>query len=416
MTQDNNFDLTIVGGGLVGMSLALALADQPLRIAMIEALPAKVQTAYDYDARPIALSLSSQRIFSALGVWEPIAHLAQPIQTVHISDKGHFGMTRIHAKQQQVPALGYVIEMPQLISVLLEEVNKKHQLTQFCPAKLTHFEKQQDHWQLNLATEQGEQAITTSLLVAADGVNSFIRNQLSIETEVIDYQHQAIVANVSLPQDHKNIAYERFCPTGPIAFLPMQKQRSGLVITFPAERAQAAIDLNDEKFLQLLQKQFGYRLGRLQKIGKRATYPLRSLVSKEQVREGLVLLGNAAHTLHPIAAQGFNLSLRDVACLAELIVKAKQRGQNIGDMHTLSRYQQLRASDQKRVLAFTNTLAHFFVDNDNVLSVLRNLGIVGLDLIPWAKDYLAKHSMGLLGQSSYLTRGLTLSEIISETA
>ena len=408
---NTDYDLIIIGGGMVGASLAISLAEQPLRIALIEAAPLRSSEVSppNYDDRAIALSFGARRIFEGMGLWSDISPQTTAINHIHVSDQGRFGFTRLDAKQEKVDALGYLATARQLGASLMNKLQHCHNLTTISPATLTGLTFDTDSATAMLAHQDGHtQSLTAKLIVAADGGNSAVRRQLDINTTDRDYQQTAIIANITPKKPHRNIAYERFTHNGPLALLPMPDNRCSLVWTRAPDDAERLLQLNDEDFLAELQPCFGKRLGRFLKVGKRNSYPLQLVQAQEQVRERLALIGNAAHTLHPIAGQGFNLGLRDVATLAQNIVDAHRTGTDIGKLSVLQAYADWRQRDHRQVIGFTNTLVQTFSNQLPPLALARNLGLIAADIIPPLKHTLARHSMGLAGKLPRLSRGLPL--------
>lgn len=406
MTQA--YDIVIVGSGLVGASLACALQHLPLRIAIIEAVASKQRLTTDFDARSIALNYGSQRIFSSIGLWPELAAHAEPIEQVHVSDQGHFGMTRFTAKQQGKAALGYLVELQALSKTLDTALQKMAQLDSYCPATLEQIDYRDGINHLQLQTEQGVQQLQCKLLVAADGARSTVRDLLQIKTQSYDYKQQAIVANIGLQRDHHYTAYERFTKTGPIAMLPMANKRCAMIWTVPPEQVKAVMMLDDQPFLQQLQQQFGYRLGRLIKVGKRQHFPLILTTAEDDHASGAVLIGNAAHSLHPIAGQGFNLGLRDVSVLAQQINAHFVSDNALPVTAIIDAYSLWQSRDQKRMTRFTDVIAKLFSNSNKPLSLLRNVGLLSMDFLPVLRDQFAKHSMGMAGKLSDLSCGLPL--------
>ncbi len=399
-----DFDVVIVGGGLVGASLAIALARLSLKIALIEAIPFASPAQPSYDDRPTALALGSQRVFERWGLWESLAEAAAPIETVHVSEASRFGVTRLRAADYRVPALGYVVENRRIGEVLAARLKAAPEIGLFLPARFIGLRQQATQIEIDIEHAGAQRTLTARLAVGADGANSRVREALGIRADTRDYAQTAVIANVSTGRSHQSIAYERFTTSGPIALLPMTPAegapRCKLVWTHPADSAPARMQQDAGKFLQDLQKAFGHRLGRFVKLGARAAYPLQRVLSQEASRGRVLLLGNAAHSLHPVAAQGFNLSLRDVVALAELIEQAQQQKLDIGSSELLSRYQALRRKDQARVSGFTDSLVRFFGSEFPGLGAARSLGLLGLDLAPPLKRAFALRNMGLMPSPS----------------
>jgi len=398
----SNFDVLIIGGGLVGASLACALELAGKSVAIIEAHAFDDTTQSSYDDRTVAISYGSQQILDALGLWSDLSRYAEPIKTIHISDRGHFGVTRLKHDEENVEALGYVAENRGVGNVLYQHIQNSENITLYCPANPVAIE--QSDAAVSVSIEDGGQLIKidAQLLVAADGVSSQVRQMLQIGISEQDYRQSAVIANVTPGQSHQNVAYERFTDMGPIAFLPMAENRCSVVWTVPSEQAERLVSCADEDFLERLQERFGYRLGLLQHVGKRHIYPLALIESTQLVRGRIVVVGNAAHTLHPVAGQGFNLALRDVTLLAELISAANDPG----SAALLQSYVEERESDAHRVYRFTDTLVKIFSNNVAPLGHLRAAGLLLVDLMPPAKHLFAKHSMGLSGTMSSLGQSL----------
>jgi len=406
--MENNYDILIAGGGMVGASLARALAGTGLRIAVVEPVSAAAETQPSYDDRVIALSWGSRLILQGMGCWDAMASSAEPIRHIHISDRGRFGFTRLDHRQEQVPALGYVVTARAIGAALLGGVADQANLDWLSPASIENFDNDADSVRLQLNVDGSPRQVTARLLVAADGGESAIRRALDVPMQEWTYGHTAVIANVTPSKAHDGVAYERFTDTGPLAMLPMSEGRCSMVWTQPDDKVAEILALDDQAFLAGLQERFGYRLGRLAKVGKRAAYPLRLLRVKEMVRPRVAIIGNAAHTLHPVSGQGFNLGLRDVAWLAELLAKAAASDVDPGAPAVLDAYASGRAPDQSRVALVTDLLARLFVNPLQPIKTARGCGLVTLDLMPGIKREVARQFMGTRGSLSRLSRGLSL--------
>ncbi|MEW8269219.1 MAG: 2-octaprenyl-6-methoxyphenyl hydroxylase [Candidatus Thiodiazotropha taylori] len=401
-------DILIVGGGMVGASLAHALSGHGYKIGVIEAWPLSSSSQPSYDDRVIALSWGSRLILQAMGVWHGIEAVAQPILDIHISDRGHFGFTRLNHHQEGVDALGYVVTAKSLGNALLRELDQRQDVELICPAQLKSFAVSGNGVEARIEQDGREKRINARLLVAADGGDSLVRRFLSIPLKEKSYGQTAIIANLSCDREHQSVAYERFTDTGPLALLPMTDERLSMVWTAEDHQVAELMGLSDQAFLDRLQDRFGYRLGRLERLGKRVAYPLRLRQAAEQVRPRIALIGNAAHAIHPVTGQGFNLGLRDVAGLADLLVEAAKHSRDPGDLELLNEYRQWRERDQNRVASITDSLARLFANPFVPLRLMRNLGLVGLDLMPGLKHQVARQFMGLNGRLSKLGRGVSL--------
>jgi len=401
-----DYDLLIVGGGMVGASLAIALSGQGLRIGLVEAHEPGDPGQPGYDDRAIALAYGSRRIFEGMRLWQEIARDAEPILDIHVSDRGHFGFSHLSSKEEQVPALGYVVTARQLGYSLLGRLRQCDDVEVIAPASVVAVWSDSGAARVQVLRDRQQFELSARLLVAADGGKSFIREQLDVPTHKWQYGQSAIVTNITPQQPHNNVAYERFTDTGPVALLPMSEGRCAVVWTVRDEQVEQVMALDDQAFLAAFQQRFGYRLGRFVRVGKRASYPLSLLRVRESVRERIAIIGNAAHTLHPIAGQGFNLGIRDVAALVEVVLQAHEQGRDIGAAQVLKSYEQWRLAEQRTVALATDGLARLFSNPLKAVQFGRNLGLLAMDLLPGARHRLAKGAMGLLGRLPRLGRGM----------
>ncbi len=424
LKEDNNtdFDLIIVGGGLVGASLACALADSSLRIAIIEAFPFKSDDSeYQpaFDARSVALSYTSKQVFDGIDLWPSINKLGvAAIKKIHISDRGHAGITRLNADDENVEALGYVVETRVIGKALFESLNKQKNITLIAPAKLKNFDLNADFASADIEITNSNnlvesKTLTAKLLVAADGDNSVVRRLSGVRIKQRNYEQSAVIANIATDQPHNNQAFERFTDSGPLALLPMaatddERNRYSLVWTVNNSEQEEMMGWNDETFLLKLKQRFGERAGQFTHVSKRHAYPLSLMRAKEHVRERLAIIGNAAHTLHPVAGQGFNLGLRDVAALSQVIIDASRENKDIGSLTTLQIYADWRKRDHIQTAMATDGLVRLFSNNFLPLAALRNLGLLVVDLVPPLKKVFARHAMGFVGKLPRLGRGLKL--------
>lgn len=384
-----DYDILIVGAGPVGATLSCALANSSYNIALVDlqALPTELQQT---DAsRALALNYRSQQILEQYGLWAALQAHATSIQQVHISDRGHFGMTRLTAQKAGVPALGYNIPIPVLQNALNQSLRQQTNLTQFRPAKVTGLSAQTAGWQVELNIDGATKILNCRWLIATDGTYSSVRQLLNLPIQNTDYGQTAIAANVTVNRPQQGIAYERFAGTHTLALLPLAKQQYGLVWTLPTTQATAYLALDDTAFLQELQRNFGYRAGKFIEITARQSHPLQLLYTEEYAQAGLILLGNAAQTIHPIAAQGFNLGLRDVACLVELL-----QSSSLSPKQLANAYRHARAADKQQVLSFSDKLGRIFKSRLLPIILGRNIGLLAFDLLPSLQQEMTWRGMG----------------------
>jgi 2-octaprenyl-6-methoxyphenol hydroxylase len=407
--MEKKFDIVIVGGGLVGASLACALGNSTLKVGVVESIPPGDPGQPSYDDRTIALAYSSRRIFETIGVWQPIAERSvNPIERIHISNRGHFGITRLHAKDMGIEALGYVVETRALGAALYESMQKYDNIEVLCPYEVKDFQLQETEAVLHISGEQGDVQCISRLVVLADGGRSPLRDQFHMKIDKKVYDQIAIVANVTPGINHNNTAYERFTADGPLALLPVTRERCAVVWATQPDKAEDILAWSDEEYLAQLQQRFGHRLGKFTQAGKRQSYPLVLTKVADPVRERLVLIGNAAHTVHPVAGQGFNLGLRDVASLAQMLVDTKKQNRDIGSLAMLQEYADWRRQDNRRTSLFTDGLISIFSNEFLPLVVGRNLGLLAVDLLPPLKRAFIRRTSGLSGKLPRLARGLPL--------
>ncbi len=403
--MSSDVDVAIVGGGMVGASLALALADTGRSVLLVEGVAPSAHSQPSFDDRTTALGNASRRIFESLEVWPLIASEAAAIRLIHVSDAGRFGFARLRVEEQGIEAFGYVVTNRVIGAGLWHRLSESSHLTLRVPARPDTVEISPDEVRLRLASEAPgqEEEFTARLVVAADGAHSSVRAAAGIEAEVEDYDQVAVIANLRADRPQDGTAYERFTPSGPLAVLPLYDGSYGVVWTSRPERAQQILGLPDEEFLRELQSRFGWRAGKFVRVGRRASYPLKLSRAATTVATRTVLIGNAAQALHPVAGQGFNLGLRDAAMLAEVIANG---GDDVGSPALLRQFSQWRSADRTGVVRFTDGLVKLFADSRFGVGALRNLGLLLFDLSPPAKSALARVSAGFGGPTPRLARGL----------
>jgi len=408
-------DVLIVGGGLAGASLAVALGGAGFDVVVAEAAspgdrggpPGAKDTSY--DDRSVALAYGSRRIFDALGVWPLLdTDAVASIERIHISDRGHFGFTHLDRRDAGLPALGYVVENRGLGAALYAALNREATVRVLAPARVEDVRDEGGEACALIECAGEPREVRAALVVLADGGRSPLRERLGIDTRVREYGQTAVVTNVTPARFHEHTAYERFTPGGPLALLPLSRGRCSVVWTVRDADAAALLDMADGEFADGLAQRFGDRMGEFVRVGARSAYPLRLSTVREDVHPRLALVGNAAHTLHPVAGQGFNLGLRDVAVLAQCLAEARARGEDPGGQGVLQRYSAWRRRDHKSVTTFTDGLVRIFSNEFPPLGLARNLGLIAVDLLPPVKRALVRLTSGVAGRQPRLASGLPL--------
>jgi len=411
--MSDTLDVAIVGGGLVGASLAAALRGTGLSVAVIEAHAPDSSAQPSFDDRTTALGNASRRIFESLGVWEQLLPVAAPITRIHVSDAGHFGFARLDAAELGQAALGFVVPNREIGRALWTALQSDPAIAIHMPARLVSLQVAADEVHLSISEGGQQKQLRARLVVAADGAHSVVREAAGISATVDDYDQVAIVASLRTDQANEGTAYERFTAAGPMALLPLAGNgaHSWRTLVWAARPAEATrlMAMDDAMFCQQWQEAFGWRAGRARELGRRSLYPLALSRSGQAVGQRIVLLGNAAQSLHPVAGQGFNLGLRDAAELAELLVA---HGPDAGATAVLARYAAMRAADRDGVITFTDTLVRAFSSNHPVLARARDAGLLLFDLLPPAKRALSRVSLGFGRRSPRLARGAGLRGVI----
>jgi 2-octaprenylphenol hydroxylase len=405
-----DFDVIIVGGGMVGASMACALAGSDLRVAVVEPYPADATASPSFDERTIALTYSSRQIFTGLGLWDDISASQQvwPILDIEVSDRGHIGSCQLSCGDVGTPALGYVVPARIAGGVLHDKIRAEQAVEFLCPAEVIGVSPSGNTVEAELAIDNGRRFVSASLLVLADGGRSSLRETLGFKPEVKAYQQSALITTVQTDRPNDGKAFERFVGSGPLALLPMQDSNYAVVWTLEPHEVEAYKTMSDERFLSKLQLAYGERAGTFQKLGARQVYPL-SMARVAQSKEPRVIaIGNAAHLVHPVAGQGFNLGLKDVADLAELIHAATESGEDIGGSRLIAKYTQIRNRETENVLDFTDGMLGIFATQFPPLVVGRNIGLLAIDKCPPAKRILLRRTMGMHGKHSRLAAGLPL--------
>ncbi|EGQ9064638.1 2-octaprenyl-6-methoxyphenyl hydroxylase [Vibrio parahaemolyticus] len=387
------YDVVIAGGAMAGATLALAiehLSQGALRVAVVEPFKAQSDQHPGFDSRSIALSYGTVNLLRHLELWSAIEPFSTPIEHIHVSDRSHAGMTDITKHDVGVEALGYVVELADVGRVYQELLTHSTAIDLYCPDSAKHITRTQENVTIELAS--GE-LLNAKLLVAADGAVSQCCQQIGLELSEHDFDQVAVIANIVTQEPHQGRAFERFTENGPVALLPMSDNRMSLVWCLRPDEAQIVMELSESEFLERLQQDFGWRLGAMQKVGLRASYPLLLRHRRQNISHRFAIVGNAAQTLHPIAGQGFNLGIRDVVTLAEELVK---QGEDVGRYQGLIRFSQRREADRNETIWLTSSLVHVFSNDLLAMRIGRNTALAAMDNLSIFKQPLLRHTLGLV--------------------
>ncbi|QLE57514.1 FAD-dependent hydroxylase [Nostoc sp. TCL26-01] len=394
-----DYDLVIVGGGIVGLTLASALKDSGLSLLLIEA---KVASAAVAKGQAYAVHMLSALIYQGIGVWDKILPQIAKYRQVRLSDADYPGVVEFVTTDLGTAELGYVAEHQALLEPLQEFVHNCPNVTYLCPAEVVRTKYQQDVVEIDIKIAEQLQTVRSKLLVAADGSRSPIRQAAGIKTHGWKYWQSCIVAFVKPEKTHNDTAYERFWPSGPFAILPLPQNRCRIVWTAPHEEAKALCNLDDEQFLQELTQRFGEHMGKLELLGDRFVFPVQLMQSDRYVLPRLALVGDAAHNCHPVGGQGLNLGIRDVAALAQIIQAAHQASEDIGKIQVLKRYERWRQKENLTILGFTDMLDRMFSNQFLPVVLVRRLGLWCLHHLPMLKIFMLKLMIGLKGRTPKL--------------
>jgi 2-octaprenylphenol hydroxylase len=404
MIPNIDYDLIIAGGGMVGAALAGALGETDLRIALLEGAPLdRIRPGDEPDLRVSAIHRASQRIFAAIGAWDGMtAWRVSPFRDMRVWDATGFGQIHFDSADLGEPLLGWIIENRVIQYALLERVQPLPAVELLCPVTLeTAQPLATTGWRVRL--HDGRE-FTTRLLVGADGASSKVRQLAGIETSGWPYDQKAVVGNVRTVEPHQETAWQRFLPTGPLAFLPLHDGRCSIVWSTTPEQTEVLLALDESAFAEALAEAFDQRLGSIIEVGPRSAFPLRLQHAHAYVKPGLALIGDAAHVVHPLAGQGVNLGLLDAATLAEVILDALDTGRDFASFKTLRRYERWRKGDNLLMLGVMDGFKRLFGHSLPPVRLLRNIGLNLTDAAGPLKTLIARRAMGLEGDLPRLAR------------
>lgn len=401
-TSPEKFDVAISGGGVVGMTLACALAQNGITVALVEYTDIAPSLNDEFDGRSYAISYAPYVMMKTLGLWDRVGCEAQPINEIHITD-GHSPLF-LHFDERDLGdgPLGQMVEVRHLRSGLFEAISEHENITLINPDHITDVENTPGASHLTLSSGK---KLTCALVICAEGRPSPLRTRMGIKIKSWDYGQTAIVTTVKHERDHGGTAYERFYPSGPFAILPLRDNRSSIVWCEPPELAKTIMGLSDEAFDAELAKKFGSFLGEVNHLGLRWSYPLTSQLADDYLATRFCLIGDAAHGIHPIAGQGFNLGLRDIAALAEVLVDAKRHGGDLGSEFTLERYVRWRRTDNNILALGMDSLTRFFSNDITPIRLARQIGLGIVGEIPPLKRFFMRHARGTVGKLPKLLKG-----------
>ena len=383
-------DLVIAGGGPVGLCLALGMAQRGARVELIESVKPEPGAQNSFDGRVLALSEGSRKILDSIGVWSALTPFLTEIKHVHVSQQGYLGLTLMHAEEMNVPALGYAVRASDLGQVLWQAVNQQQGIQLRCPAKVTRLAQTDKQVVVTFEQDGEQQQLTSRLIVGADGTDSQVRKSLGLDLQQRDYQAWAILAQVETEKPHQGWAFERFTSQGPVALLPLDTHAHKLVYVASNQDCQALLDLSDQDFIAAFEAKMGERFGAYQTISPRLAYPLKETYVDQVVVGRAVLMGNASHTQHPVAAQGLNLGLRDVD---DFWVGLNADLSNLDNQERLAHYQRVRKKDHKKVMGLTDGLIRIFEHASPLVGHARGIAMMALQALPKLKRRLARFSM-----------------------
>lgn len=395
-------EIIISGAGVVGMTLAFALAEQGIKITLIDSVDIETTLSDEFDGRSYAISYAPFVMLKTIGLWEKIGHSAQPINEIHITDGDCPAFLHFDEQELGDGPLGQMVEVRHIRAGLYVAIKDHENIVLLTPDKVV--ETENSSGQVNVTLENGEK-ISASLLIAAEGRHSTLREQHGINIRRWNYDQTGIVTTVEHDLPHQGIAHEKFFPSGPFAILPLQGNRSSIVWCEPPERAKTIMGLNEAGFNAELEKKFGDFLGAVKSMGLRWSYPLSMQLADNYTADRFCLIGDAVHGIHPIAGQGFNLGLRDIAALTEVLVDAKKIGADVGSELVLERYVHWRRTDNNVLALGMDGLTRLFSNDNPVISFGRRMGIAAVEEMPTVKKFFMQHARGTVGKLPKLLKG-----------
>lgn len=398
-----DYDLIIVGAGMVGATLACALGEAGFKVAVVETKPAQHNSSNDeYDPRVSSINGASQRIFQALGVWQRMCdRRVSPYEHMHVWDEAGDGVIHFDCAEIGEPSLGHIVENRVIEGSLLERIQVLDTVTLYCPAQALDIQHTSGFIMLTLAHDQ---VLRAKLLVGADGARSWVRGQVGIAVSSHDYQQKALVATVKTSKHHQDTAWQRFLKTGPLAFLPLTNGYSSIVWSTSHDEAERLASMDTNDFKSSLAEAFDHRLGEITEVATRTCIPLKSQHAEHYVLNRLALVGDAAHTIHPLAGQGVNLGLADAAALAEVLIGARAAGKDLGSVKVLRRYERWRRGDNSAMGAAMTGFWALFGNELPLVKRMRNSGLNLANNIQPLKHLFMRYAMGLVGDLPRLSR------------
>ncbi len=407
--MSQSFDIAIVGAGAVGGTLAYALSRVGYSVALIERTALRADQQPAFDERHLGFSRSTRVALEGMGLWSYMGDDAVDVSRIHVSSKGQFGSVMMNAVDEGLDVLGHVLPARAIGKALYSALNDQANIHIFAPAELVSAEISVDNVALELQSGEETIQLSASLLIGSDGAESSIRERFQIGQTRWEYDQSAVIANLDVAELDQGLAYERFIPEGAIALLPRHEKGLAVICSVSDEIADSLMESNEEEFAAYIAKQMGSRLADITQVGKRYRFPLALVRSKEAVLERLVLIGNAAHYIHPVAAQGYNLSMRDVSALVEILSGARKEGIDPGSLSLLEEYASWRKQDERIMVAFTDSLIRMFVNPLLPIKLARQKGLLALRYIPGLRNLFTRAVTGRLGRQAGLMRGIPLS-------